>query len=96
MSLSLVSLGSEHLIKSHSSCKGCLEMKGDSVQVYFVNHTRFLCMYMCGWGGACGYTCLCERVAHVHGCQGTTSVVSTRCHALFFEAESFTGLGLTR
>lgn len=63
-------------------------MKGDSVQVYFV----------CVWGGACGYTCLCERVAHVHGGQGTTPVtVSPRCHVLyFFETESFIGLGLIR
>ena len=64
MSLSLVSHGSEHLIKSHSSCKGCLEMKGDSVQVYFVNLTRFLCMYMCGWGVHVGIH-VCVRESHM-------------------------------
>lgn len=52
-------------------------MKGDSVQVYFV-----------GGAVACEYTCLCERVAHAHGGQGTTSVVSPRCHVLYFFFET--------
>lgn len=39
-------------------------------------------------GGACGYPCLCERVAHAYAGQGTTSFVSPRCHALHFLRQS--------